>query len=1179
MSLNGLENPVIVEAYQSALADAGGWFLLHYISRDEVDLLSRGTGGVPDVRNAIDNYEETSPLYGFLHYRRRKVILRYMPEGLSRLIQARSNVQFQSVTDKFTPNDTVLVLAQASDLNESALSSACLLHTASGSITSSSSSLRRRRLMEITEDAEENGSKEEPYQQPLPPPRSEARRLSGSQKSEATIVPPTTTSPPPAPPTTSPKVDAPSPDLRPPPSRASSRSHSRERSPSETQSVATSPKSPDTSSEHSKYRNILDEFPRPSEEARMSTQSARPSLRELERAAGYTPKVKLGPRPSVDQNGRPRTAGSTRNPDQRPVASLPSNMRSSSVRKSANAASEPPRPRSQGSSFASRPNSRAPPIPPLLVPPPSIPISRPQLSPGAKSLGALSTSSGLTPEKERLMKALQQRKKNMAKRAESKKKQDIPEVEEQPNAEEMALKESEGNKENIRPAPEAAIEKPDVEQQYVKEEQSVELSQPPATELKTESPADIQEEPQPLVVESDTPTEIPTQAEEALPADQGELLPAISHSISMEEEAPKVQEEQVSATEEASGLDSSAAVPESDSEGGLSSHTSEPSADITFSTTHIDSVLNAAQSETPQTVHEHETRADPEDSAILGQSETNDDLVPPSASVESPLNKESAEVSDSKPEPDVTPFQSSEASSAADQQLEEAQGVEATTPEPIDPTPVSAPSSPKGTPLDPVAGPSEASIAPVSVSIEAAPEETPSPKTEPLPLDQRRNIHLEPIQVPTHEYSDDDNLLSDDSFMEELRSATVQEAKPVSVKSPNGAENSWRGSRAVSSPHALASPSTVQALQVGRSVSSSYPENGPPTPVLMAKKINVSSGISSRIKALEKFSSREGTPNGSAVTVTAPSTSSSFENLRKRASVSFPNGTTPDFSRTPSLSRQDSRSASSASRRTNSISVTARIVRDSDVSPGSSGLEPTESDALNLQASPLTVEQHETPELPTQDTSSETVDRPEDRSMSISSAGSARQASRPGSRLSLSSRSRTEENMTSSSPTDEKKSSRASRLMRRVSSITSNSRRSIIGALSPPVKEEEIDPIATVSPSPSQPQISDPIDIGEVNVQFPDTLLWKRRVMRIDENGYLVLAPGTTDATARNMTKRYHLSEFRTPCLPDEDMQELPNSILLDFLDGSTLQCACESRQGQASALQTLVDAHVVHQQ
>ncbi|KAJ5945778.1 hypothetical protein N7454_002617 [Penicillium verhagenii] len=199
MSLNGLDTAAVVEAYQCALADAGGWFLLHYIARDEVALLERGTGGVPEVRNAIDNYEEISPLYGFLQYRRRKVILRYMPEGLSRLILARSNVQFSSVLEKFTPNDSVLPLTQASDLNESALSSACLLHTASGSITSSSSSLRRRRLMEITEDAEENGPKEEIKEQPQAPqapPKSEMRQRSGSQKSEATVVPPVTSSPP-----------------------------------------------------------------------------------------------------------------------------------------------------------------------------------------------------------------------------------------------------------------------------------------------------------------------------------------------------------------------------------------------------------------------------------------------------------------------------------------------------------------------------------------------------------------------------------------------------------------------------------------------------------------------------------------------------------------------------------------------------------------------------------------------------------------------------------------------------------------------------------------------------------------------------------------------------------------------------------------------------------------------
>lgn len=62
-------------------------FLLRYVSRDEVALLDRGTGGVPDVRNAIDGYEEKSPLYGFLQYRRRKVVLSYLPEGMSRLVQ------------------------------------------------------------------------------------------------------------------------------------------------------------------------------------------------------------------------------------------------------------------------------------------------------------------------------------------------------------------------------------------------------------------------------------------------------------------------------------------------------------------------------------------------------------------------------------------------------------------------------------------------------------------------------------------------------------------------------------------------------------------------------------------------------------------------------------------------------------------------------------------------------------------------------------------------------------------------------------------------------------------------------------------------------------------------------------------------------------------------------------
>lgn len=42
---------------------------------------------MPEVRTAIEAYEEISPLYGFLQYRRRKIVLSYLPQGLSRLIQ------------------------------------------------------------------------------------------------------------------------------------------------------------------------------------------------------------------------------------------------------------------------------------------------------------------------------------------------------------------------------------------------------------------------------------------------------------------------------------------------------------------------------------------------------------------------------------------------------------------------------------------------------------------------------------------------------------------------------------------------------------------------------------------------------------------------------------------------------------------------------------------------------------------------------------------------------------------------------------------------------------------------------------------------------------------------------------------------------------------------------------
>ena len=67
--------------------------------------------------------------------------------------------------------------------------------------------------------------------------------------------------------------------------------------------------------------------------------------------------------------------------------------------------------------------------------------------------------------------------------------------------------------------------------------------------------------------------------------------------------------------------------------------------------------------------------------------------------------------------------------------------------------------------------------------------------------------------------------------------------------------------------------------------------------------------------------------------------------------------------------------------------------------------------------------------------------------------------------------------------------------------------------------------------------------------------LWKRRIVAIDDRGGVKFQPTETQKSA---TRRFPLSEFKMPYVPDQDRQELPNSIMLDFIDGTTLQIACE---------------------
>lgn len=54
---------------------------------------------------------------------------------------------------------------------------------------------------------------------------------------------------------------------------------------------------------------------------------------------------------------------------------------------------------------------------------------------------------------------------------------------------------------------------------------------------------------------------------------------------------------------------------------------------------------------------------------------------------------------------------------------------------------------------------------------------------------------------------------------------------------------------------------------------------------------------------------------------------------------------------------------------------------------------------------------------------------------------------------------------------------------------------------------------------------------------------------------------------SKGITRRFNLAELRAPYAPDQDRQELPNSVVLDFLDGRTLQLACETYSGQVQVL------------
>ncbi|KKY13921.1 putative gpi-anchored cell surface glycoprotein [Diplodia seriata] len=454
----------------------------------------------------------------------------------------------------------------------------------------------------------------------------------------------------------------------------------------------------------------------------------------------------------------------------------------------------------------------------------------------------------------------------------------------------------------------------------------------------------------------------------------------------------------------------------------------------------------------------------------------------------------------------------------------------------------------------------------------------------------KRRVPVDPIRVePGAESSDDDcDYLSDDSLMEELQSATVEEAKPIQLG--------------------------VGQLGVGqRSFSASYASEAQRDASLL-KKSNVSSGISQRIKALAEKSSKDGTPvtlpkvgytpERGAISIAqrsnsfrASHSSGADKQLKRLSKSSFIS--VPPLERPMSKGENSSESIQAvynkdANNKTESVTVTARIVR----SPQTPGQE-LEDSPLDLQQSPITIDHNKAddtaappsiviPSAAEEPTLSPTSGDASPAQQSTAHLESPAQAlPRSSSESSWRSFGRRRSEATSPPPMprsqsvtsldstvteegeEKKKGNRASRLLKRMSNSLTTSKKSLNQMMSSAVQEEAPQPIE--EKKESQPGV----EIGDLNVQFPDTLLWKRRWVEIDVQGNIVLTLSKANDQSKGITKRYHLSEFSAPFAPDQEREEMPNSVMLDFHDGRTLQCACESAPGQTRVLSLLKEAHL----
>lgn len=1237
MSLNGLDSAKVKETHDAARGEPGGWFLLKYASRDEIEILDNGSGGISEIRAAIARYEEPSPLYGFLRYRRRSVIIKHIPADCSRLVQARAAVHFNAICDQF-PHNTTFEISDAKDLKDSKLSAACSLHAATGSSSSSTSSLRRRRLNEIAEEEEEE--------------ERERKRQSVVKEEER--------------PTSSVYSDTPGSPRFPEPPVVLDRQQITD--PSAT-TFASTKNVPDFTGANGPTSPTRSAFG-----GRLSSQSAR---YDGYSSSSYTRKVKLGPRPSIEAaNKIPSTAENFR-----PIAALPAGFKFFKGSKKGKSQEQGPGEGTSGTTpiSASVPDSRSQSTDDQLPPRPatssgaSVKSMALSMAPSMAASVAPARESKITPEKARLMKAMKLREKRM---------QDAKSGSLTPSKDKPA----ENATKTISDA-QAVQSSPiqDEKASLTASDAGTVVDPPVSATPKLEAHCKdhiLDSHPSSPGAASSTDIGDSTKASSLSDLTDETILPSKTCTQDTNEEAKESADKRTDAVEQTGSPPVDSAVQKQNNK----TKSADTSPSKTMDGDVSDDKLTEGTEESSQIPERNPGDLSPSD-AVITKSIDAEDLSQDANSGETLHNGESLSdtVADqaSKPSPLKSKF--SRQDIAVPTESTPASDEATPTPPTADLESSKQESPSKNQPS--ILLPSLPNPPRQKITVEPIRTDLPARGTSQIepsdPLDD--DALMDELQTATVQEAKP-ILVSKSPITPVFPGSSSPPRKDTLA--PRAASNPMRGSHLM--------PLDASQANTARSVSSSGTPflpgltRNPSNASVQSKKGNVGSSISQRIKALEALS---GNPNEERPRPSTPS--SAFFAVRKqgtkdpskppsiidRVSTTVQTPPTPERSReptpeTPNAKRE--RSGSVASRlsmfeggpnaprgRPESVQVTARIIRGSTSpftnltntsrKPVDTGTAEFRQSALlvdvqraqsvapqPLSERPAVVERPKTSvsELQ-QETGSVTVDKQAKRRSSMSlmksfikehtplsnkstenlansapSTTPLKSPSRPpsahqtssgfGRRLSTSSRrssfnreadnasvsggTRSSSRMSDSgsaedekSLSDKKSKNRTSRFMRRLSSSFGGARKSGSASISPTVAEEEADQLEKPAPAAPRQQPTSPAIVafmGDVNVQFPDNLLWKRRSMCLDAQGFLILSMvqgGAKKARESVGTKRFHMGDFRKPYIPDVEVQELPNSVLLDFTEGSCLQIACGDRAEQQEVLRTLQEAHQSH--